>query len=253
MSRQSNWQTSLLLSILLVAAPPVYATVTISNSNIEMTDSNLNITSAVTMESLKIEEDGITAKPVGADMLRKYTFYNSTSPYNVQWVLINSTEAMFNVTSAITDAEGNVTGTMLGDVKLDGTSVSWTYTTLNTVDIGSADVVEYIFPVEVVFNTIILSLNTPIEDRLGGVYSASCDIANNFTMIGVSTAGTPVCAQLSDFGGGGSGELVATSYNDASRPTCNGAATGTIIFNTDDSNLNICDGSNWRLPDGSVT
>ena len=47
------------------------------------------------------------------------------------------------------------------------------------------------------------------------------------------------------------GDLVVQSYNDAGRPTAGTA--GRIIFNTDDGQLNIDDGAQWTLPDGSAT
>jgi len=41
------------------------------------------------------------------------------------------------------------------------------------------------------------------------------------------------------------------TYTDAQRPAAGTA--GLIIFNTDDGQLNIDDGTNWTLPDGSTT
>jgi len=41
------------------------------------------------------------------------------------------------------------------------------------------------------------------------------------------------------------------TYTDAQRPSAGTA--GLIIFNTDDGQLNIDDGTNWTLPDGTTT
>lgn len=41
-------------------------------------------------------------------------------------------------------------------------------------------------------------------------------------------------------------------YADATRPTA-GAQDPLIIFNTTDGNLNIDNGTNWILPDGTLT
>jgi len=41
------------------------------------------------------------------------------------------------------------------------------------------------------------------------------------------------------------------TYNDAGRPAAGTA--GRVIFNTDDGQLNIDDGANWTLPDGTTT
>ncbi len=47
------------------------------------------------------------------------------------------------------------------------------------------------------------------------------------------------------------GSITMRLYTDATRPASGN--TGTIIFNTTDGNLNIWNGSNWILPDGSIT
>lgn len=49
---------------------------------------------------------------------------------------------------------------------------------------------------------------------------------------------------------GGNG-LVFPSFADAGRPAA--GVAGRVIFNTDDGNLNIDDGANWILPDGTTT
>ena len=45
--------------------------------------------------------------------------------------------------------------------------------------------------------------------------------------------------------------LVLPSYTDTTRPSPGTA--GKVIFNTDDGQLNIDDGTNWTLPDGTTT
>ena len=47
------------------------------------------------------------------------------------------------------------------------------------------------------------------------------------------------------------GDLLVNVYTDAGRPAAGTA--GRIIFNSDDSMLNIDNGANWTLPDGTVT
>ena len=44
---------------------------------------------------------------------------------------------------------------------------------------------------------------------------------------------------------------VLPSYTDTTRPDPDVA--GTQIWNTDDGQMNIADGTNWTLPDGSIT
>lgn len=46
-------------------------------------------------------------------------------------------------------------------------------------------------------------------------------------------------------------ELILPSFADSDRPAAGTA--GRVIFNTDDGNLNIDDGTNWILPDGTTT
>ena len=49
------------------------------------------------------------------------------------------------------------------------------------------------------------------------------------------------------------GELQATTYTDANRPSAASVPAGTVIFNSDDAGLNVSDGTDWRVPDGSGT
>ena len=46
-------------------------------------------------------------------------------------------------------------------------------------------------------------------------------------------------------------ELVTRVYTDTNRP--DPGEVGKVIFNTTDGQLNIDDGTNWTLPDGTTT
>ena len=46
-------------------------------------------------------------------------------------------------------------------------------------------------------------------------------------------------------------EVLTKVYTDANRP--NAGEAGKTIFNSDDGQLNIDDGTNWTLPDGTTT
>ena len=48
-----------------------------------------------------------------------------------------------------------------------------------------------------------------------------------------------------------SGDIVFQSYSTANRPTA--GTPGRVIFNTNDGNLNIDNGSNWVLPNGTIS
>lgn len=50
---------------------------------------------------------------------------------------------------------------------------------------------------------------------------------------------------------GGSGKLALVVYTDATRPSA--GIAGRVIFNSDDGQLNIDNGTNWTLPDGTIT
>lgn len=78
---------------------------------------------------------------------------------------------------AIEDSGGTTTFTVSDDIALDDNGVS--------------------LPAAVVThrNAIAIYLNSPAPTRLGGLFSGLCDIANNYTMIGVFTNGTIACAK----------------------------------------------------------
>ena len=46
-------------------------------------------------------------------------------------------------------------------------------------------------------------------------------------------------------------EVLTKIYTDANRPAA--GADGKVILNSDDGQLNIDDGTNWTLPDGTIT
>lgn len=48
-----------------------------------------------------------------------------------------------------------------------------------------------------------------------------------------------------------SGEITLAVYTNSTRPAA--GTEGRIIFNSDDGNLNIDDGTDWILPDGTTT
>ena len=189
-----------LIPFLLIPIPLAFADITFNNTNFEFDFFSLNITSAITIDSWLQEDDGFTTN-AGED-LRKYTFNRNASAavYNIHWDLINSTMIQFNVTDAVFDAAGNATGTEFDHIELNGISVPWTYTTLNIIEISSASNVEYFFPIPspiLTFNAIVLSVNSPLADRLGGVFSLICP--SNSTLTGLLTNGTFVCSPMSDF------------------------------------------------------
>ena len=82
---------TLVLGLSLFLIPQAYATITIQNSDFSMIDSNLNVTTPITIDSFVLEGDGFTTRALSSDELRKYTFDNATSVYNVHWDLLNST------------------------------------------------------------------------------------------------------------------------------------------------------------------
>ena len=198
--------------LLFLVVPSAYATVTISNSNFEMVYSNLNVTTPITVDSFAITGDGFTTRYTTTDDLHQYQFDRTTTDtvYNIHWDSISSIKAQFNITDAIIDARGNVTGVILADVELDDITTAWSYVGKNIITINAADKVEYFF--------------------IAGPSS------NNAIIISVNKS-----------------PFTFGFYSDATRMTCNASTEGGVIFNTGDNNLNICDGTNWILPDGTIT
>jgi hypothetical protein len=47
--------------------------------------------------------------------------------------------------------------------------------------------------------------------------------------------------------------VIFASYDDTTRPDAAEVGPGATIWNTDDAMLNISDGADWTLPDGTVT
>ena len=190
---------TIVLGLSLFLIPQAYAQIVIQNSDFEMIDSNLNVTDPITIESFLLEGNGFTTRPTSSEPLRKDSFDNASSVYNVHWDLINSTKAQFNITDSVANARGNVSGTELGAVQLDDVSVTWVFNILNIVDIDTSNKIEYFFPSPIVqiFNAIVLSLNSPDINRLGGVFTVICPA--NSTLTGLLTNGTFVCTNMSVF------------------------------------------------------
>lgn len=176
---------------------PVYADVTFQNVDFAFDDFNLNVTTPVTVDEFHIT--GLNFNTTSGESFRLYSFDNSTHP-DVRWIDQTSTYANFTITDVVSNLRGNVSGTELGSVELDQVSISWTYATINIVDIDNAVLVEYFFPAvipQTSFNAIILSLNSPEFDRLGGVFAITCPA--NHTLTGLLTNGTLICTSLDDF------------------------------------------------------
>lgn len=92
--------------------------------------------------------------------------------------------------------------------------------------------------------------------------SAQLDLVNNAAArvaVYIEAAGSQSANLLEVRDSGGTllahvdenGDFVAQSYTDASRPAA--GKQGRMIFNSDDGQLNVDDGTNWTLPDGTTT
>jgi len=93
---------------------------------------------------------------------------------------------------------------------------------------------------------------TDISANFGAVFQPACTGGTlikfpdaNITVAGVDFANTFTAAQTF------TGNVILPSQTDGNRGAAGTA--GRIIFNTDDGQLNIDDGSNWTLPDGTTT
>ena len=203
----------LLLIPVFLIIPNAYATVTISNSNFEMIDSNLNVTTPITVDSFAFTGSGFTTRYTSGDDLHQYQFDRdlTNNLYDIHWDSISSIKAQYTITDVVADARGNVTGVILADVELDDITTAWSYIGKNIIDINNALKVEYFF--------------------IGGNATT-----NNAIIISVNKS-----------------PFIFGLYNDTSRMTCTSSIQGGVIFNTQDLNLNVCDGTNWLLLNGTIT
>lgn len=85
------------------------------------------------------------------------------------------------------------------------------------------------------------------------IYGTNIDGTGTTDSTGNIGIGVSSPAEKLDVGGNVKvgGTLLLNVYTDATRPAAGTA--GRIIFNSTDGNLNIDDGTNWKLPDGTVT
>jgi len=191
-----------IIFFLLLVPLTAYAEITINNGQFSFQDFDLYVTTPVVIDSFVQNGTGFTTNH-GED-LRYYQFGNNTGgPFNIRWIEHTDTYANFTITSLGTsNVVGNVTGTELDHVEIDQVDTPFSYTTLNFVDIDTGVLVEYFFPAPIIelpppFNAIVLSLNSPTETRLGGVFAVICP--TNSTLTGLLTNGTFVCTPMSDF------------------------------------------------------
>jgi len=91
-----------------------------------------------------------------------------------------------------------------------------------------------------------------IYNDLNPDFTDTLDLTDTYTQLCTGTCGvtpTPNAIILSV----NKSPFIMGVYSDATRMTCSSSIQGGVIFNTTDLNLNICDGTNWILPDGTIT
>jgi len=91
-----------------------------------------------------------------------------------------------------------------------------------------------------------------IYNDLNPNYTDTLDLTDIYTQLCTGTCGvtpTPNAIILSV----NKSPFIMGVYSDATRMTCPDSIVGGVIYNTDDSNLNICIASGWILPNGTAT
>ena len=91
-----------------------------------------------------------------------------------------------------------------------------------------------------------------IYNDLNPDFAETLDLTDTYTQLCTGSCGavaTPNAIILSV----NKSPFIMGVYSDATRMTCPDSIVGGVIYNTDDSNLNICIASGWILPNGTAT
>ena len=91
-----------------------------------------------------------------------------------------------------------------------------------------------------------------IYNDLNPDFTETLDLSDTYTQLCTGTCGvvpTPNAIILSV----NKSPFIMGVYSDATRMACPDSIVGGVIYNTDDSNLNICIASGWILPNGTAT
>ena len=91
-----------------------------------------------------------------------------------------------------------------------------------------------------------------IYNDLNPDFAETLDLTDTYTQLCTGTCGavaTPNAIILSV----NKSPFIMGVYSDATRMSCPDSIVGGVIYNTDDSNLNICIASGWILPNGTAT
>jgi len=91
-----------------------------------------------------------------------------------------------------------------------------------------------------------------IYNDLNPNFTETLDLTDTYTQLCTGSCGavaTPNAIILSV----NKSPFIMGVYSDATRMTCPDSIVGGVIYNTDDSNLNICIASGWILPNGTAT
>ena len=91
-----------------------------------------------------------------------------------------------------------------------------------------------------------------IYNDLNPDFTETLDLTDIYTQLCTGTCGVTPTANAIILSVNKSPFIMGV-YSDATRMTCSSSIQGGVIFNTTDLNLNICDGTNWILPDGTIT
>ena len=205
---------------------------------------NLPGSSAQTPWTGDIDADGFDLKDISNVEFRTTT---GVPAGTVRYINVDADNMIFNVPSGdgYLFKENNVTQIKItsgGQLNLNGKNLQEALTLQsNTANIATAGFLR------MANNEDIAWRNAANNNNL--LFTANAQDKFEFSING--TIQYNMGATAMDFGGHTMENFIIESHTDANRGAAGSA--GKIIFNTDDGQLNIDDGTNWTLPDGTTT
>jgi len=159
----------------------VFADITIEGINVNLDKVTWNFPNSITLSNIFVQNNGMILKLDDTSEERKYNFFRSVSltPYDISLVGFTSEKIDFTISSGLTDAVLNVSGTQIDGVTLDNVVSGFTYDgAVNTININSATLVSIYFS------------NAPQAPQTGGGGSSGDHTAPTFNTFSVTGAKT---------------------------------------------------------------
>lgn len=137
-----------LICIFTIFPSQSFAQVMMNGTIIGLGNSQVQVTSPLTVDSLALNSAGFTTRATSNDELRTYSFdrMNNATLYTVYWTGISPTEIDFSIPTLVNDARTNTTGSQLNIVTLNGQATGFSFlNNLNTIILKSITYVKEYF------------------------------------------------------------------------------------------------------------